>query len=128
VFVSRSIVRLLGIVVATGLVVTSCSSDDDVDSAPSTAAVADTSVPASTSPATPEPSGEFDPYAQTLEWSECEEGECAEVTVPIDYDDPSAGTTTIAMVRQPTQGIRVPGSARCSSIRAARTSRASTSW
>lgn len=97
------------------LLAAACTGDDDsVDTSPAatptteatdettetTAAAPETSA----APETTEPAGDFDPYAQTLEWSACEIGECAEATVPVDYDDPSAGTTTIAMVRQAAQG------------------------
>ena len=85
-----------------GLAVVSCSGDDDGTVMPSTTVE---SVATSTEPVTTEgQSVEFDPYAQTLEWTSCDVGECAEVMVPVDYDDPSAGTTTIAMTRQVAQG------------------------
>lgn len=49
-----------------------------------------------------EGSSNFDPYQQMIEWSACgsagaRDAECATVMVPIDYDDPSAGATTIAL-------------------------------
>ncbi len=60
-------------------------------------------------------SDDVDPYQQTLAWGDCEGGEegseeleaafeCATATVPIDYADPSAGTTTIALKRLPATG------------------------
>lgn len=57
----------------------------------------------------PAPVDAFDPYAQTIEWSDCDTvggrpAECATVTVPIDYDDPAAGTTTIALRKAPATG------------------------
>lgn len=39
-------------------------------------------------------------YAQTLAWSACQELECAQLTVPLDYADPAAGDITIAVSRQ----------------------------
>lgn len=59
----------------------------------------------------PAPSG-FDPYQQTLEWSPCgsagaRDAECTTVTVPIDYDDPAAGTTTISVRRVQATGDRI---------------------
>ncbi len=65
-----------------------------------------TASPDVTTDVTTAPDGDFDPYAQTLEWTECELVECATVTVPIDYDDPSAGTTTINMSRLAATGDR----------------------
>jgi pimeloyl-ACP methyl ester carboxylesterase len=68
----------------------------------SPAAPAATEAPA----AQPSQSG-FDPYAQSLEWAECAGYECAKATVPVDYDDPSAGTTTIAMKRWKATGDKI---------------------
>lgn len=48
-------------------------------------------------------------YDQELDWSSCEGGaECAQLTVPIDYADPSAGDTTVALLR--TTGSKPLGS------------------
>jgi pimeloyl-ACP methyl ester carboxylesterase len=35
----------------------------------------------------------------TLDWRECEGGECADLTVPLDYDDPDGPTIEVALVR-----------------------------
>ena len=112
------------VLVAGLLAVAGCSSDDDAASTSSdvsettatpevTEPTAATAVPDDSAPepdvttdVTTAPDGDFDPYAQTLEWVECELGECATATVPIDYDDPSAGTTTIAMSRSAATGDR----------------------
>lgn len=40
-------------------------------------------------------------YAQQLEWSECEGGECATLSVPVDYAEPDAQTIGIALLRVP---------------------------
>ena len=43
-----------------------------------------------------------DPAPAPLAWSPCQgELECATLTVPIDYDDPSVGTIGLAVVRRP---------------------------
>jgi pimeloyl-ACP methyl ester carboxylesterase len=96
---------------AAALVVAGCSSDDDR-----------TVTVASTSPETTEPdptettAGEESTTttaetggglpADTLDWQECDErslgGElvtCAPLEVPLDYDDPSAGTIELSLVR-----------------------------
>lgn len=108
--------RRVAFVMAAGLIaVAGCSSDDDAGSTPSEASEttvaseateppAETTVPDVTTDVTTAPDGDFDPYAQTLEWVECELGECATATVPIDYDDPSAGDTFIELVRIPASG------------------------
>jgi pimeloyl-ACP methyl ester carboxylesterase len=108
--------RRVAFVMAAGLIaVAGCSSDDDAASTPSevsettvasevTEPPAETTVPDVTTDVTTAPDGDFDPYAQTLEWVECELGECATATVPIDYDDPSAGDTFIELVRIPASG------------------------
>lgn len=108
----------VSLAVIAAVVLAACSGDDDASdttepavTTATTAATETTAAPETTvapdtaaAPATTEPTGDFDPYAQTLEWTACDLGECAEVTVPIDYDDSSAGTTTIAMIRQTAAG------------------------
>lgn len=90
----------------------STTSPPEPEAAATTTPAPDTTTPDTTAPATDAPATtaapeDFDPYAESLEWSACDVGECAEATVPIDYDDPTAGTTTIAMVRFPAQGDKI---------------------
>ena len=40
-------------------------------------------------------------YAQTLDWANCEGGECAELEVPVDYANPDGETLRIAVLRAP---------------------------
>jgi pimeloyl-ACP methyl ester carboxylesterase len=41
-------------------------------------------------------------YAQQLEWSSCRDSfECATLTVPIDYEDPQAGSIELALLKVP---------------------------
>lgn len=60
--------------------------------------------------ATVEPTGEQAPdgldafYSQELTWEECGEARCADVTVPVDYDDPSGDTTSVRMAYYDAQG------------------------
>ena len=111
--------RVMVVAVAGSVLVTACTSDDDASesttapvdtSAPSTDEVPATTAAPATTPETTAPAGDFDPYAQDLEWGECGDGgeglggECSAVQVPIDYDDPSAGDTFIALVRMPASG------------------------
>ena len=45
-----------------------------------------------------------DPIPAPLAWTSCHGGlQCATLTVPIDYDDPSVGTIDLAVVRRPAQ-------------------------
>ena len=50
------------------------------------------------------PKGLLPYYKQPVEWYGCEEFECAEVQVPLDYDDPGATRITLAMKRLVTGG------------------------
>jgi len=105
---NRRSARGAAITAVTLLMIASCSSDDDATG--TTTATTDapaTSAEPTTAPDTTEPAGDLDPYAQTLEWDECDQGECATAIVPTDYDDPAAGTTTIAMARQPAAGEKI---------------------
>ncbi|HEY3486057.1 MAG TPA: hypothetical protein VGK49_11785, partial [Ilumatobacteraceae bacterium] len=65
-----------------------------------------------TSPPTTEATPD-EPAARTLDWDECDdplvtedEVECATLTVPLDYDDPSGDTIDLALVRVPAGGDR----------------------
>lgn len=49
-------------------------------------------------------------YTQTLAWESCAEGECAWLTVPLDYDAPAAGTLRIRVSRVPARGGQRLGS------------------
>ena len=46
-------------------------------------------------------------YTQELDWTSCGDNECAELTVPINYQDPGAGSTTVAVERAAATGKRV---------------------
>lgn len=43
-------------------------------------------------------------YSQVLEWERCGEFQCATATAPLDWGDPSAGETELALVRQTARG------------------------
>ena len=44
----------------------------------------------------------------TIDWSECGAGlECADVAVPLDYDDPEGDTITLSVARAPATGDRI---------------------
>ncbi|MDQ2757776.1 MAG: alpha/beta hydrolase [Actinomycetota bacterium] len=40
-------------------------------------------------------------YSQRLSWSSCSGGECASLTVPVDYGNPGAGSLKLALLRVP---------------------------
>jgi pimeloyl-ACP methyl ester carboxylesterase len=61
----------------------------------------------STGNAGPAPEGLEEFYEQELAWSDCEGGECAELTVPIDYTAPDGETIQIALLRVPAEGERI---------------------
>jgi pimeloyl-ACP methyl ester carboxylesterase len=64
------------------------------------------SPPPEPSPETSAPEGLEELYSQTLEWSECEGGECSTLTVPIDYAEPDGATIELALLRVPATGER----------------------
>ena len=92
-----SLVTGLGVV---GLLLTGCSSapTPTPPTPPTTAA----------EPSAPESSIETDPldafYEQELDWRDCGDAECTRVRVPLDYQDPSAGTTELALTKVPATG------------------------
>lgn len=43
-------------------------------------------------------------YSQVLEWERCGEFQCATATAPLDWSDPGAGETELALVRQTARG------------------------
>ena len=45
-------------------------------------------------------------YEQRLDWVSCGEGECAELTAPVDYADPAGETIEISVLKMPTRGAR----------------------
>ncbi len=47
-------------------------------------------------------------YSQELDWSGCGDGlQCADVTVPLDWDAPEGATIDLAMIRLPASGRRI---------------------
>ncbi|MBR5950854.1 MAG: alpha/beta fold hydrolase [Actinomycetaceae bacterium] len=50
------------------------------------------------------PAGLEDFYSQDVQWYDCEDAECAEVTAPLDYENPGNGkTVTLALTRHKAQ-------------------------
>ncbi len=92
-----------GVVLLLLFAATACSGDETADSRsdPTNERV---SSPGSGAPGTTIPATSPDPVPAPLAWSSCHgELQCATLTVPIDYDDPSVGTIDLAVVRRPAQ-------------------------
>ena len=49
-------------------------------------------------------------YDQPIDWTVCDDFQCATATVPIDYDDPAAGSIELALRRAPATGGDALGS------------------
>lgn len=45
-------------------------------------------------------------YEQRLDWVDCGPGECAELTVPVDYADPDGDTIDISLLKVPSRSAR----------------------
>lgn len=87
----RGLVALAFLLVAT-LVAAACDRGDR--SAPPPRSTTTTS-PSTIAPTTA--GAEVEP----LDWSDCRGGECAELPVPLDYDDPDGPTIEVALIRVP---------------------------
>lgn len=89
--------RLLPVVLATTLGIAACG---DGPQRPSRATP--TSVPGPTGSSSPSPTLEPEPVPVALDWQPCDDGfQCAALPVPLDRDDPAAGTVDLALVRRP---------------------------
>ncbi|VEG27621.1 Tripeptidyl aminopeptidase precursor [Actinomyces howellii] len=90
--------RTLSIVTATACLLLSSCTAGTTTSAPSSA------VPVDAPSAPPVPAGLESYYSQKVDWAPCEDDasfECATVTVPLDYDDPSGQTIDLALKKLP---------------------------
>jgi len=70
----------------------------------------DPATPQASDPATPEgPDGRSleDFYAQKITWTRCDDDECGTLDVPIDYQDPGAGSIKLAVERRRATGDRI---------------------
>jgi len=109
--------RVLGIILLTGaFVVAGCTSDSGVqvkdrtttgDTVTTETVTGDTTEPTDSTPTSDVP------VVAGLDWGTCTDPkaddpslECATLTVPLDYDDPSGDTIDIALVRVPASGDR----------------------
>ncbi|MDM7830388.1 alpha/beta hydrolase [Cellulomonas edaphi] len=94
----RPLVVLVGIA---ALVLAGCAPGKNQVTAPASSASASSSVPA-------QDYGDLaDFYGQQLDWTTCDAGECSKVTVPLDYDDPSGPTISLAISRHAAEGTPI---------------------
>lgn len=110
--------RVIGIILSTMAVVAAgCSSDSGVEVQERTSVAPDTSPETTTGDTTATtdttPDSIPEPEVEPIEWGECDdeavtddELECATLTVPLDYADPTGETIDIALVRAPATGDR----------------------
>ncbi len=97
------------VVVGVGVAVRADDASDSPAAAPSAPTPSDSSTAPPAASVTEPPDPALAPfYSQTLDWQECEDGhECATLEVPLDYDDPAAGSLDLALLRVPASGERV---------------------
>jgi pimeloyl-ACP methyl ester carboxylesterase len=68
-----------------------------------------TAAPTASAPTVPEGQDDLASfYGQELDWIDCGPGECAELTVPLDYADPDGETIEISLLKAPATGSGDP--------------------
>jgi pimeloyl-ACP methyl ester carboxylesterase len=95
-----TVVVVVVLVAGVALVVTRGSSGDETRPTP----VAPSGGPSATKPPSPA-LARF--YGQHLDWSGCGDNECARLTVPLDYRDPSGRTIQLYVLKVPATGSRI---------------------
>ena len=90
------------VTVAALLTLTTCASESD----DAFSADADSSTDAGADAGDDEGDGN-DGSQATLDWSSCGGAECAELDVPVDYDQPDGDTLTLSLARVPAGGDRI---------------------
>lgn len=111
---ARRVPARLAVVVAVVIMLGACGTDDqtgdDGTGNSGTDGTAATRQPATTAPRTTTPgtgdrAAPRDVEVPPLEWEHCDQGlECATLVVPIDWDDPGAGSIDVAVARRPASG------------------------
>jgi pimeloyl-ACP methyl ester carboxylesterase len=98
-FVAIALVLAIVLVAGTALVAAFDATPRDAGDAGGPTPVAPSAVPSPTSPPSPALAS-F--YGQHLDWSDCHDGDqCASLTVPLDYRDPSGATIELALLEVP---------------------------
>jgi pimeloyl-ACP methyl ester carboxylesterase len=72
-----------------------------VEPADTPSPVPSAAAPSASTTATPPPTVVSLPPPDPIEWTDCDGWQCAEITVPLDYDNPSTGEITLALTRLP---------------------------
>ena len=100
--------RTAGGVLAAVLVTTLAAGCTEIsDRLPGSAPTGDRTPATSTAAQVPEGQDDLAAYyGQSLDWVDCGPGECAELTVPLSYADPSAETIEISVLKVPASGSR----------------------
>lgn len=101
---TRLLLRVGAVFAATGLLLGGCTVPAKVRDALAPKPATSASVAPQTPP--PNTNGLDRFYAQQLSWSPCDGGQCARLTVPLDYADPSGQSIELALLKVP---ARSPG-------------------
>ena len=100
----RPILVSLAVALAVAFVASACGSDDSGSSAGTTAAATETTAAASeTTDAGSGTTAVPTPDSGTVSWEPCDNDrhfDCATLAVPLDYDDPSGDTLSLALIRK----------------------------
>lgn len=101
---SRTGRRAAAVVLASALVATLASGCSEItDRLPGRS----TATPTAPLAAVPEGQDDLAPfYEQELDWIDCGPGECAELTVPLSYDDPLGETIEVSVLKAPASSAR----------------------
>ncbi|MGC5615459.1 alpha/beta hydrolase [Georgenia sp. Z1491] len=100
------LIRIVPALAAAALVLTACSDAEDAESSGAEApgetgseSGAEGSDAGEEMPPAPEGLEEF--YEQEVSWTDCDDYECADIEVPLDYDAPDGETISLAIKRLP---------------------------
>ena len=102
--------RVGAVLLALLAVAPACGDDDDIALGRADARATTTQETSSTEPTSPTSTQPTPPTTTTiapLSWDGCGDAECTTVTVPLDHDDPSAGTIELFVSRLPATGERI---------------------
>ncbi|MGO1316446.1 MAG: alpha/beta hydrolase [Cellulomonadaceae bacterium] len=87
------------------LALAGCTGDSGEPTPTATSASSETPAP-TTAPLVPEGLDEVlvPFYSQTINWQDCDSGQCADISAPLDWDEPDAGEIQLALKRVPASG------------------------
>ncbi|WP_153395020.1 alpha/beta hydrolase [Ornithinicoccus halotolerans] len=102
--------RVAAVLALTGLVAAGCSGAPETEpagDAGDTAGGQATGEQDTADPTEAAPEGLDRYYSQQVQWSGCEDFECAQVEVPLDYGEPDGKTIQLQLLRVPATGDRI---------------------